>query len=235
MKTQDGLVSRYINRPLSRSVTRFLVRLPVTPTAWTLLILIFLVAGAVALTHGNYWGFVVGTIFYQLHSILDGCDGEIARAKNLESEFGRRLDNWCDHAGNVLMAVCLGIGFYRNDAIPEMWRMFYLIESVAAAILLALNEAVVATSTSETNATSNRFDDTLYPRHRELMRRSGISFLGARINWWLVQMTKRDVALLAFVVLALIGQAQWILHLLAAFALISLTLASKARFSRARA
>ena len=34
-KSQDGFVSRYLNRPISRVVTRLLLRFPTTPNAWT--------------------------------------------------------------------------------------------------------------------------------------------------------------------------------------------------------
>jgi phosphatidylglycerophosphate synthase len=229
-KPQDGLVSRYINRPISRAVTSVLLKFPITPTAWTLIILIFPLAGAVAMTGGNYWGFVVGTILYQIHSILDGCDGEIARAKNLESQRGKQIDNWCDHAATFLMTICLGIGLFRNDALPDSWRTFYLVEGFAAAALLAANEIMLAGFDSEQEIESS----ALYPRHREMMRRAGIPFFGETLSWWLVQITKRDVSLLAFMLLAIVGWPQWILHLCCIFGVVSLTIASKARFIRAR-
>ncbi len=233
-KPQDGIVSRFINRPISRLVTRVLLKFPITPTAWTLIILVFPIAGALAMTRGSYWGFVVGTILYQIHSILDGCDGEIARAKNLQSERGKRIDNWCDHAGAFLMVICLGIGLSRNQAISDSWQTFYLVEGIAAAILLAANEILFSGFKSEEETESSALEGTLYPRHREMMRRSGIPFLGERISWWLVQLTKRDVSLFGFMLLAIVGWPKWILHLLCLFAVISLALASKTRFIRAR-
>jgi phosphatidylglycerophosphate synthase len=233
-KPQDGVISRYFNRPISRSVTRVLLRFPITPTAWTLMILVFPIAGALIMTRGDYWGFVIGTILYQIHSILDGCDGEIARAKNLQSERGRRIDNWCDHAGTFLMVICLGIGMFRNHAISDSWRTFYLVEGFATAILLAANEIMLAGFSGEDEAESSAFDTALYPRHREMIRRSGIPFLGESVSSLLVQMTKRDVSLFAFMFLAILGCPQWILHLLCVFAVISLALASKTRFIRSR-
>ncbi len=233
-KPQDGIVSRYINRPISRSITRVLLKFPIRPTGWTLLILIFPIVGALALTRGTYWGFVIGTILYQIHSILDGCDGEIARAKNLQSERGRRIDNWCDHAGTLLMVICLGIGMFRNHAISDSWRTFYLVEGFTTAILLAANEIMLAGFNKEDGAESSAFDSALYPRHREMIRRSGIPFLGESVSSLLVQMTKRDVSLFAFMLLAILGYPQWIFHLLGVFAVISLALASKTRFIRAR-
>ena len=53
---------------------------------------------------------IAGLIAFKFYSILDGCDGEIARAKYLESPRGRALDTWCDTVGNLLMVLSLGYG-----------------------------------------------------------------------------------------------------------------------------
>ena len=42
---------------------------------------------------------------------------------------------------------------------------------------------------------------------------SGLLDLGERFVWWLFQLTKRDVAMLFFLLLALLNLATWILHL----------------------
>ena len=52
-------------------------------------------------------------------------------------------------------------------------------------------------------------------------------FFGEKFASWLIQLTKRDVAMLFFVFLAAIGQPAWILHLLFAVTAISLALALK--------
>ena len=53
--------------------------------------------------------------------------------------------------------------------------------------------------------------------------------LGEKFTWWLIQLTKRDVAVLFFVFLAAIGQPAWILHLLFGVTAISLALALNAQ------
>ena len=52
-KPQDGFVSRFLNRPISRRITRFLVKFPIDPNAWTISIFVVLpiVAGAIALAY----------------------------------------------------------------------------------------------------------------------------------------------------------------------------------------
>ncbi len=61
-----------------------------------------------------------------------------------------------------------------------------------------------------------------------MVERSGLLRLGETFAYWVMQLTKRDVAMLFFVFLAAIGQPAWILHLLFAVTAISLALAAKA-------
>ena len=42
---------------------------------------------------------------------------------------------------------------------------------------------------------------------------SGLLNLGERFVWWLFHLTKRDMAVFVFLMLALLGLAEWILHL----------------------
>ena len=42
---------------------------------------------------------------------------------------------------------------------------------------------------------------------------SGLLNLGERFVWWLFQLTKRDMAILVFLMLALLDLADWILNL----------------------
>ena len=53
-KSQDGLVSRFINRPISRAVSRVLLKTPITPSAWTLAIFALPLVGAAFLVRGDY-------------------------------------------------------------------------------------------------------------------------------------------------------------------------------------
>ena len=221
-KSQDGFVSRYLNRPISRAVTRLLLRFPTTPNAWTLVICPIPVVASLILLQGTSWAFFWGLVLYQVFSVLDGCDGEIARAKFLESERGRQLDDFCDVASNILLVLGLGFGLSNFHGHVR----FYLVEGILAALLIGANEFLLARQKPAKKAAVS-LGGTLYPRHRELVERSGILRLGEKSTYWLIQMTKRDVAVLGFVFLAVIGLPSLILHLLFAVAAVSLVLALK--------
>lgn len=221
-KSQDGLVSRFINRPISREVSRVLLRTPITPSAWTLAIFSLPLAGAAFLVHGDYISVILGLCFFQLYSILDGCDGEIARAKYLESPRGRQLDTWCDVAGSLLLVTGLGYGLARANS-------FYFIEGICVALLVVTNELLLLFP-SGSRPISAKSDSALYPRHERMFEASGLPFLRRDFAVWAIQLTKRDVAILAFLLFAIFHQSPWILHLFGAIAAVSALLALKSRF-----
>jgi hypothetical protein len=205
-----------------------LLRFPATPNGWTWLIFPIPVVAALLLGQGTYWSFVWGLILFQIFSILDGCDGEIARAKFMESESGRQLDDLFDVLSNILLVLGLGVGL-RNPHPHFAW--LFVAEGVVGAGLIAINEWLLARRNLATvaTATNDSLGDALYPRHRELVERSGLLVLGEKYASLLMQLTKRDVAVLFFVFLALIGLPSLILHLLLLVSAVSLILAVRAR------
>lgn len=211
-KPQDGFVSRFLNRPISRWITRFLIKLPLHPNVWTLSIFVLPVLASAFLWRGDYGSIVIGAALYQLYSILDGCDGEIARARNLESKRGEFLDFFCDLLAALLFVVALGFGLHRAG------------EGIVCAVVLVATELVLALNRHEASVGSTH----LYVRHRKMVEHSGLIHLGDRFVWWIMQLTKRDVAILFFLFLALIGRAGWILHVWLAVASVSLILSSVA-------
>lgn len=232
-KSQDGLVSRYLNRPISRVVTRLLLRFPTTPNAWTLLIFSLPLVAGLVLLQGTYGSFLWALLLFQAYSVLDGCDGEIARAKFLESERGRRLDDVFDVLSNILLAIGLGFGLSRPASLAGQSGWAYLVEGLVTTALIGANEFYLATRQAGAGEGGPLpLGGLVYPRHRELVEHSGMLFLGEKFASGLIQLTKRDVAMLFFVFLAAIGQAAWILHLLLVVTAVSLVLAWRARSAR---
>src|SRR5215471_9382950 len=199
-KPQDGFVSRFLNRPISRRITRVLLKFPIRPNAFTIAIFVLPLIATAFLVRGDYLSVVIGAAIFQVFSILDGCDGEIARAKNLESKFGERLDNFCDFLGSLIYVLALGSGLNHSK------------EGVVCALLITANELVLRWGTGAIQVASENFHESFYKRHHGMIGHSGLLDLGERFVWWLFQLTKRDVAIFFFLVLALLNLATWILH-----------------------
>ena len=200
-KPQDGFVSRFLNRPISRRITSVLLKFPIHPSTWTISICILPLIASVFLVRGDYVSIVIGAAIFQVFSILDGCDGEIARAKNLASKFGERLDYVCDFAASLVYVLTLGMGLHRSS------------EGTVCAVLITANELFLRVSRSKTAVTSSALHGSFYARHHAMIGHSGLLKLGERFVWWLFQMTKRDMAILVFLVLASLDLADWILNL----------------------
>jgi hypothetical protein len=248
-KSQDGLVSRFLNRPISRVVTRFLLRYPITPTGWTIAIFVLPLAAFLFLLRGDYAGILAGAFIFQAYSILDGCDGEIARAKYLESARGGRIDDFLDLIGSVLFVTGLGAGLSRFfGSLPYL-------EGVACAAVIILKETILRLSRTPSSplprasglsaeraaprrggapTQSGSLNPALYPRHREMIQNSGLLALGEKKAWWIVQCTKRDVAMFVFLLLALANRGRWILHLWITVSTAVLALTIRARLHRGR-
>ncbi len=102
-KTRDGPVSRHLNRPVSRWLSRYLVRTTVTPNQISLIswMLSFVAAGLMAMS--GYPALAAGGALAQLASIIDGCDGEITRLKHSQSKFGGWFDAVLDRYADAVL------------------------------------------------------------------------------------------------------------------------------------
>lgn len=222
-KRDDGFVSRSLNRPLSRAVSGILVKTHLTPNAWTLLILVLPLAACVFLSRGTYAGFVIGAALCQLHSILDGCDGEIARAKYLDSKKGPGIDALGDLIGLLLFTLGLGFGLFQMTS-ASVLRWVFLGESILSFCLIANR---LGRHTLDLLARGPAA--VLSSKHDQSLRESGKHIFGARLTTLLFAITKRDVVYFAFLILAILGLAPWILHLLFVYSLGGSLLLSKGR------
>ena len=89
-------VNRYVHRTLAYLFVRSIFKTRITPNMVTLSsVLIGLLAGC-AFIWGSPSAMFVGGICLWAAAILDGADGILARAKDLQSEFGRALDGSAD-------------------------------------------------------------------------------------------------------------------------------------------
>lgn len=114
-KPIDGIVSRYLNRYVSIFLSSWLVRLPVRPNHLTLVFtLIGLASGIVTAIADPPWLVVLGAGLFQAQSILDGCDGELARLTYRFSRSGQWLDSIGDDVTNY--AFCFGLAFGQAHA-----------------------------------------------------------------------------------------------------------------------
>ena len=116
---EDGIISHYINRPLSSRISIVLSKTPLTHNHITLLSFFMGLLGAVSLATTDPWFWIAGGIIIQIASIVDGCDGEIARIKLLQSPQGAWLDTVLDRYSDL--AVGFAVIFAASQMYDTIW------------------------------------------------------------------------------------------------------------------
>ncbi len=117
-KAQDGMVSRAINRTLSLAVTRVLCRTGMRPNTVSVGILAIGAVGAGLATLGTPGALAVGGLLFQAQSVLDGCDGELARLTFRGSKAGEWIDTVGDDLTNYAFFAGMTVGLTRAGLGP---------------------------------------------------------------------------------------------------------------------
>lgn len=113
IKEAEGFMSRHVERRISLAITRRLVSTRVTPNVMTLVSLAIGLLGAPFFLSQAAASQLIGALLLLTHSILDGCDGELARLKFQESRWGGVLDFWGDNVVHVAVMACIALGWSR--------------------------------------------------------------------------------------------------------------------------
>ena len=116
VKDTDGFMARHLERPISLQISRRLARTAITPNQMSVISIVVGVCGGPFFLSARPFLQTIGAIIFLAHSILDGCDGELARLKFQESRWGGVLDFWGDNVVHVVIFGCMALGLSRSAA-----------------------------------------------------------------------------------------------------------------------
>jgi phosphatidylglycerophosphate synthase len=114
VKPTDGIYAQ-LNRRISIPISRQLIKLPITANMVTLFTLGVGLVSGIFFALGGYWNTLLGAVLCLWASILDGSDGEVARLKLLESDFGCWLETICDYLFYLILFLGMTIGLWRSS------------------------------------------------------------------------------------------------------------------------
>ena len=112
--TDDGYVSQHLNRPLSLRLSSLLAEARISPDRITVAAFVLSLGGAALLALPSYLAGLLGGLVVQLSSVIDGCDGEVARLRQNASPRGGWLDTMLDRYADL--AVVLAITFSYSSS-----------------------------------------------------------------------------------------------------------------------
>jgi phosphatidylglycerophosphate synthase len=111
----DGPVSRFLNRRISVPIASILAGTPITPNQVSVLAALVAAGAAGLLAIGRN---IEAGVLIQASSIVDGVDGDVARAKSMATRFGGAFDAVLDRYGDA--AIVAGMAWYAHE--QESWR-----------------------------------------------------------------------------------------------------------------
>jgi phosphatidylglycerophosphate synthase len=122
IKQREGFMSRHFERKISLAITRRLVLTRITPDVITVVSVAVGLFGAAFFLSAAPGYQLIGALLFLAHSILDGCDGELARLKFMQSPRGAILDFWGDNVVHVGVFACMAVGLsFAQDATWPLW------------------------------------------------------------------------------------------------------------------
>jgi len=197
VKPTDGRFA-CMNRRISIPISRQFIRYPITPNMVTLFTLGVSFMAGVFFARGGYWNTVMGALLSVWASILDGCDGEVARLKLQASKFGCWLETVCDYLYYLFIFSGMSIGLTKSRGTEAylVWGGFLLFGAVASFLAVSSARHRFASSQPE------KFLD-LWQKKADKQTTNPLMYL-ARNTEFIIRRCFLPYALLAFAALNLI-------------------------------
>ena len=138
IKPTESVVSRKFERKVSLAITRRLLYSRITPNQISIFSTFVGISSAFFFLSKHSFLHVCGALLLALSSIVDGCDGELARLRFQESRRGSLLDFLGDNLVHIAVFFCIGLGLYLHG----YGTVYLVLGSMAAVTTLGSASAV---------------------------------------------------------------------------------------------
>lgn len=189
----EGVVGYFIQRPLTRHVSRLLVRTRIHPNHLSVLAMaVGVLSGLLVATADPHWTALGGVLFFT-GSLLDCLDGEVARLRFQCSHLGEWLDTLADDLSTLSFLVGMTLNLHARHGST-------FLDAVGAVTVLEF--ALASAYVYHRIATVHHSGDVTVFRY-SFQREDGSS--RSRVLWLLKWVVKRDFFSAVFCLSALAG------------------------------
>lgn len=112
-RPNDGWFTRVVDRRASRVLTKRFMHTRIVPNQITMISITVGIVGGLLFSIGSHAATSAGALLFLFSTILDGCDGELARLTYRESRTGALLDVVGDNVVHLVLFGGLAAGLYR--------------------------------------------------------------------------------------------------------------------------
>ncbi len=194
VKDTEGFMSRRVERPVSLLISKRLAETSITPNEITVVSTLIGLLGAFFISLGQGFWQVAGSFLFLLHSIVDGCDGEIARIKFQESRLGGVLDFWGDNLVHAAVFWAIGLEWARRTG--SVHPLYLAAAAVAGTLISAsivyfstmtkVKEGPLYTSVSSSNQKSGIVRVADFLSRRDFIYLVVLLAIFKHLDWFLV-------------------------------------------------
>jgi len=121
------LMDVWFNSLFSIRISSWLIKTPFTPNQLTLSGLVLGVLTGWFFAQGDYINGVLGGLVLVFSGIWDCCDGDVARLKFMESDYGEYFDTMCDNIINIFTFIGITIGVAKQSGLLASLIPFVLL------------------------------------------------------------------------------------------------------------
>jgi len=124
-------INRYLHVPLAAFLVAGLKKTPVTPNQVTYVSILFGLAAAGAFSRGSAGAMIAGGLLLEVTLILDCADGQLARAKNCSTEWGRLLDGIAGYIAYLAVVAGLLLGLQSHYGSLAVISLFTILRAIS--------------------------------------------------------------------------------------------------------
>jgi phosphatidylglycerophosphate synthase len=139
-KSTDGWVSKYLNRPISNSITNVILRIwpSITPNIVSVAALLISMLASILITFNLV---ILGGLLVQFASIIDGSDGEIARKTDKTSKFGDFFDSVLDRYSDIMIFTATLLLLLSNSDLSINLIVIAYMSALGGSLLISYGSA----------------------------------------------------------------------------------------------
>ncbi|MCE5244455.1 MAG: CDP-alcohol phosphatidyltransferase family protein [Syntrophobacteraceae bacterium] len=149
VQPDDGFIARHFDRHISRWISRRASRTFITPNLVTLMGMTMGLTAAYLLSLQGYWTHLLGAFLFVFCVIVDGVDGEVARLKLMESDFGHYLDVVTDNLVHAAIFIGIAFGLYHDSGSTLYLKMLWVLLGGFCLCLVAVYQCILRLSEEE--------------------------------------------------------------------------------------
>jgi len=184
-KADDGFIASHFDRHISQFISKRIAHFDVSPNQITLIGMSLGLIAAFLLSRPGYWPKLIGSLLFVICVIVDGVDGEVARLKLKESNFGHYLDIVTDNIVHAAIFAGIAFGLYHDAGDMKYIHFLWVMMGGFGLCLIAVYQCILRLDSDTLNQSPGILRIMALVTNRDFAYLVFALALIDRLNWFL--------------------------------------------------